>query len=114
MATCDAGNGCSTTCTNGCGCVYDQRTGKCSCKCYGTVFDDIDSASSCELADLVNVTICDMEITHVAVFFSSLTKRNLAVPAEKLFDNKKPVRVFCEYKDMPMQEVLAEIGLVEI
>ncbi len=26
MATCDAGNGCSITCTNGCGAVYSNGT----------------------------------------------------------------------------------------
>lgn len=36
MATCDAGNGCSITCPNGCGAVYNHDTGKCTKWCEGS------------------------------------------------------------------------------
>lgn len=36
MATCNAGHGCTTTCADGCGCMYVHSTRQCTCFCSGS------------------------------------------------------------------------------
>lgn len=62
MATCNAGHGCSITCPNGCGAVYNHSTGECSTWCEG-------SATAIDpklLAGTFNVEISDMSPTVLA------------------------------------------------
>ena len=44
--TCDAGNGCSITCADGCSAVYNHDTGGCSTSCSEASFDAESLAAS--------------------------------------------------------------------
>jgi hypothetical protein len=56
MATCDAGHGCSISCSNGCGAIYNHGTGQCSkwCEASATKLDpkELDGTFSIEVNDM--------------------------------------------------------------
>lgn len=56
MATCDAGHGCSITCSNGCGAVYNHTTGACTTWCEPSAMsvspDTFDGKFSIEINDM--------------------------------------------------------------
>jgi len=63
MGTCNAGHGCSITCSGGCGCVYSHSSGKCTCKCFGKKAPD----TSDEIPKLRPDELVDISMTEITI-----------------------------------------------
>lgn len=68
MATCNAGHGCTITCPNGCGAVYDHETGTCTKWCSESPGKSLSLAEgSLEKVTLTRESIVSMQFDEVSV-----------------------------------------------
>jgi hypothetical protein len=62
MATCDAGNGCTITCPNGCGAVWVEPNGPCYTFCDG---DSVQAPEDVSNADRFSIDLHDVRISQL-------------------------------------------------
>jgi len=56
MSSCDAGSGCSISCSGGCAAIYWHDTGECYTACYNTKAAPIAAA----LSGTLSIAVCEM------------------------------------------------------
>jgi hypothetical protein len=104
MATCNAGNDCTITCSAGCGCAYVPSEEFCFCTCY----HDTHKVSGLALnsATLVSIAVSGLPLGRVGLLLDGLLAREVLVPATRTED-----KVRIKLDRVRLSEVVKTLGL---
>jgi hypothetical protein len=104
MATCNCGHDCSTTCSDGCGCVYVYDTEECRCSCFHSTTGGSNLGLS--LSAKIDISVSQLPLGKLAAYLDRLAAKDVFVPASKV--NKV---VSLRMKAVPFRAALKALGL---